>query len=110
MVSEMKKTIQSQNPKVIQALKKLFLKGYSSLISIILFFSIFLTGWGNNAVALSPESNGDNPLQIIIEPSDTNEEIVDQEIKTPINEIVENNYPDLGDDQVFPFAAGLDSY
>ncbi len=42
--------------------------------------------------------------------SDSFEENVDLNISQQNQEESFDNYPDLGDDQVFPFVAGLDSY
>ena len=51
--------------------------------------------------ALSVEANGNNPLGIVIEPSQ------ESQTNQPVDKA---DYPDLGSDQVFPFVAGLDSY
>ena len=55
------------------------------------------------ASALSESSNGDNPLEIVIEPS--------LETKGTIQEEMPNKDTDMydifGDEQVFPFVAGL---
>ncbi len=80
------------------------------VMSIVLIASTFFL-LPTDAKALSPEANGDNPLQIVIEKSDDNSSLkIDEMAESPIDESRTNNYPDLGDDQVFPFAAGLDSY
>ena len=58
------------------------------------------------ADAISKAENGDNPLGIIIEPSKDNQSSEKKEVSRD-----ELDMHDLfGDDQVFPFAAGLDSY
>ena len=54
---------------------------------------------------LSEESNGDNPLRIVIKPSSEEEERA--ESNEPINKIQNSQYPDLGSEQVFPFEPGL---
>ncbi len=53
------------------------------------------------------ELNEDNPLQIVVVPIEGSQES-GPEKSIDEDEIAE--YPDLGSDQVFPFAAGLDSY
>ena len=69
-------------------------------ISSIIFLGI------HSAYALSNEANGDNPLKIVIEKSTDNANMDDK----TIDEFNVRERPDLGDDQVFPFVAGLDSY
>ncbi|ABX08563.1 hypothetical protein [Prochlorococcus marinus] len=74
-------------------------------LSIALIYSIFFVEVAStNALekSLSQEANGDNPLGIVIEQAEDNE---DMNTNPDIA-----NYPDLGSDQVFPFVAGLDSY
>ncbi len=58
-------------------------------------------GWTPpNEDSISLEDNGENPLGIVIEPSKNDS----------MDRMNIDQYPDLGSDQVFPFAAGLDSY
>ena len=80
-----------------------------ALLSVTLFSCALFTSF-SCVHALSPEANGDNSLQIVIEPSENNEKTSAEELASPNSQIQTNPYPDLGDDQVFPFAAGLDSY
>jgi len=76
------------------------------VISLVLTSILPVIDVGASAPQLSKESNGDNPLQIVIVPSD--QEKTTDSLGT---EIYKNNkkdtYPDLGDEQVFPFVAGL---
>jgi len=88
-------------------LKKIFRAASYAVLPIILT-SILLLGW-TTLDALSSSSNGDNPLKIVIEPVLENQTLVDEEMEEPIDGTYKG-YPDLGDDQVFPFVAGLDSY
>ena len=97
-------------------LKKSLKRISFAVLSLFLVFSIILTlptktnslvkGWStpNNEESLSPESKGDNPLRIVIEES---EEDQDTDDNISINQSKTKNYPDLGSPQVFPFEAGL---
>ena len=76
------------------------------ILSIPIIFSIFFVGL-TSVQALSPDSNGQNPLKIVIEPSEENQSL---DSESSMDEIKMGGIPDLGDDQVFPFVAGLDSY
>ncbi len=105
----MKHSIKWQGSMPNTGLKKLFNHLSFAVISIFLISSIFSSGLGK-AYALSPESNGDNSLQIVIEPSNDSASMDNKGIDSSPSEKNNGNYPDLGDDQVFPFAAGLDSY
>ena len=87
-------------------LKKMFGVLSHLILSIPIICSIFLVGL-NSVEALSPESNGQNPLKIVIEPSEENQSL---DPENSMDEIKIGGIPDLGDDQVFPFVAGLDSY
>ncbi len=87
-------------------LSKIFRIASHLMLPITLIFSVLIIGL-TSVDALSPESDGNNPLKIVIEPSGEklgidNEKSMDQNKMSGI--------PDLGDDQVFPFVAGLDSY
>ncbi len=73
--------------------------------SILVFGLVLLTGL-SGVVALSQDANGDNPLQIVIERSEDNEELNNS--KTSNNEI---NMDDLlGAEQIFPFEPGLGNH
>ena len=87
-------------------LKKMFGVLLHLILSIPIICSIFVVGL-NSVDALSPDSNGQNPLKIVIEPSEENQSL---EPENSVDEIKMGGIPDLGDDQVFPFVAGLDSY
>ena len=90
-------------------MQKLFRFASFAIISIIFVFSLLVVstrsealvkGWTPSDLeegSLSSDSNGDNPLGIVIEPS-----VNDQ------NDVInKSNYPDLGSEQVFPFEPGL---
>ena len=87
-------------------LKKLFGILSHLILSIPIICSIFFVGL-NSVEALSPDANGQNPLKIVIEPSEENQSL---DPENSMDEIKMGGIPDLGDDQVFPFVAGLDSY
>tara|TARA_Y100001968_G_scaffold262614_1_gene250960 strand:- start:2224 stop:2502 length:279 start_codon:yes stop_codon:yes gene_type:complete len=75
-------------------------------ISIATICIVLLTLFTNltTAIAVYEGDNGDNPLQIVIEPSETNENIENDNTKI---EMKMSEYPDLGSEQVFPFEAGF---
>ncbi len=105
----MNKLVRMETFMVSQVLKAI-LKSASFLIASLALISILLTAAiPVNALedSLSPESNGDNPLGIVIERSDDSNI---SGIEKTTGEIKASKYPDLGDDQVFPFIAGLDSF
>ena len=58
-----------------------------------------------NDMDLEAGDPGNNPLNIVIEPS-----LQNKNGENEMNEMKMSEYPDLGDDQVFPFIAGLDSF
>ncbi len=68
-----------------------------SLICLMIFVGF------NSVAALSQDVNGETSPKIAIVPSEEN-----QRKDEGTNMI--GGIPDLGDDQVFPFVAGLDSY
>tara|TARA_B100000700_G_C14686223_1_gene687700 strand:- start:144 stop:428 length:285 start_codon:yes stop_codon:yes gene_type:complete len=77
------------------------------LLVISLFFvATFLIGSVAVVAADSGDNgdNGDNPLQIVIEPSDNS---LNNESELGEKENISSEYPDLGDEQVFPFVAGF---
>ncbi len=86
-------------------LRGIFKTSFSILLSVFSFPLILLTGIDIDMVnALSPESaNGDNPLGIIIEPSD-NEQTFNYEGNTSDEMTMEEIF---GSEQVFPFEAGF---
>ncbi len=95
-------------------LKKIYTFASFAISSIVLISSILLTVSPNaNAIntlksnvsfsSLSPADDAE--LDISIDPSDQESSLITQN-----NYNDESSYPDLGDDQVFPFVAGLDSY
>ena len=67
-----------------------------SLICLMIFVGF------NSVAALSQDENGETSLKIPIEPAEENQS---KDERTNMSGI-----PDLGDDLVFPFVAGLDSY
>ena len=87
-------------------LKKMFGILSHLILSIPIVCSIVVVGL-TSVDALSPESNGQNPLKIVIEPSEEKQSL---DSENSMDEIKMGGIPDLGDDQVFPFVAGLDSY
>lgn len=76
------------------------------ILALPIICSIFFVGL-YSVEALSPDSNGQNPLKIVIEPSEEKQSL---DPENSMDEIKIGGIPDLGDDQVFPFVAGLDSY
>ena len=90
-------------------LTKTYRKISLMIFSAILLSSVLLTSF-SSVNALSPEANGDNPLKIVIEPSLSKEKNFSEDMESSKPQNQTTQYPDLGDDQVFPFAAGLDSY
>ena len=92
-----------------------FLRSISfAVLSIVVISSVLLIattktealikGWSPPDETLSPEANGDNPLGIVIEPSDEDATLEKNNSKGEINKM---KYPDLGSEQVFPFEPGL---
>ncbi len=74
----------------------------SIIITVPIAADAIVKGWTPpEEQSLSPEASGNNPLKIVIVPSEDNEESK-LEQKT-------SNYPDLGSEQVFPFEPGLGS-
>ncbi len=88
-------------------LKKIFGIARHLILSIPLICAISFFGWNSAVDALSPASNGDNPLKIVIEPTEEKQSADKGNSEDRLNM---GSIPDLGDDQVFPFVAGLDSY
>ena len=82
----------------------------SILICLILFSkastsNALVKGWSTpEDESSSLESNGNNPLKIVIVPSEENQKTIDEK---PTQKSDKSTYPDLGSDQVFPFVAGL---
>ena len=88
----------------------------ASYAVLTMAFSLILIAWPSTSDALvkgwtpiteeelSTGNDGDNPLGIVIVPSEENQTVDDQ---ISLGGIDENRYPDLGSDQVFPFVAGL---
>tara|TARA_Y100001968_G_C19220718_1_gene649576 strand:+ start:602 stop:877 length:276 start_codon:yes stop_codon:yes gene_type:complete len=83
-------------------LKKIYSFIFQAICSLSVLTLIILNTSPNN-FAMASEDNGDNPLKIVIEKSSDAMAIDDQQIE---KENI-NNYPDLGDEQVFPFVAGF---
>ena len=88
-------------------LKKIFRT--LSMVVLPLFFIVSILSVDAltaSATDISEVNLGDDPFQPLIEKSNENADATngEQDIRK------EGQYPDLGDDQVFPFLAGLDSY
>ncbi len=80
-------------------------KIFKIVISISLSFSLlFLL-----PLTVKAMDSSDNPLEIIIEPSDKSFSSDPEDLTEETNKGISSEYPDLGDDQVFPFIAGLGS-
>ena len=92
---------------------KIFKVTRSIVLSIALISLILFSGW-DRAAAVKDLSfisdKADNSLQMPIEQSDSNQMMGTDFEEEPIEDNQMTNYPDLGDAQVFPFVAGLDSY
>ena len=82
-------------------LKKILKISSNLTLSLSLICLMIFVGF-NSVAALSQDLNGETSLKIAIKPSEENQSKDDG---TNLSVI-----PDLGDDQVFPFVAGLDSY
>ena len=83
---------------------------YISLFPIFLIYSISLSAAAQSHALSAQEKSLEDSLQIVIEPSQDDSEINNDEPVESTPKMSSKGYPDLGDDQVFPFAAGLDSY
>ncbi len=84
-------------PKILQALRL-------TLFSIVLFLTLFVAGIRADDFSLG--DNDDNSLELVRETMDEKHNSESDNIA-----IDQMNMKELfGDDQVFPFAAGLDSY
>ena len=90
-------------------LKKI-VRGLSATIVSILLFSNILFAFPSLAKASSADDIRENPIHNVIEASPDNQEIVNNPIDPEKAKPNPSEYPDLGDEQVFPFVAGLDSY
>ena len=85
-------------------ISKIYTAASLFLLSTILTLIVFTGTGSSEAVDLSKESNGDNPLKIVIKPAEDNQNQDNTEMDAiKIDEL-------FGSDQVFPFVAGLDSY
>ena len=82
-------------------IKKVFKRSCHAIASIVLICSILLAPWVNS-MAIAEDDNGDNPLKIVILPSEENEakKDADQNQDIDIDEM-------FGSEQVFPFEAGF---
>ncbi len=95
-----------------QILKSIFKSTFLLIFSIALFSLTFIGSLSVKALEESPltEVNGENTLEVIIDPVSNTQLESDEKLETTNTEKGMNSYPDLGDDQIFPFVAGLDSY
>ena len=83
----------------------------SIILSIALICLLLLPGWDTLEAAQDSASMADKAeSNIAFDPSDASQRIDNEPEEGPIEEEQMSNYPDLGDAQVFPFVAGLDSY
>ena len=87
-------------------------------LSIFLILSINLNGPEiSNAiepfkldVAFSAIGIDDEKTSMSLDPIEQNSDLTSKQNEDLNQSVDETRYPDLGDDQVFPFVAGLDSY
>ena len=97
----------------ILGLKNIFSSASLLLASVVFIISIFL-GFSNVSATeesmVDIQSNSYNPKEMVVATAKDGN-IIENENSKPFNDGKDReNYPDLGDDQVFPFVAGLDSY
>ncbi len=76
--------------KILKALRITFLTIF------LTFYSLFLNVSPAISAQMNPDSNGDNSMGIVIEESSVN-----------LDGSETSAYPDLGDDQAFPFIPGF---
>ncbi len=86
--------------------EKIFRIAFNLMLSAALFLPILIMGV-SSVSALSSEASGNNPLKIVIEPSEGQQSL---DNNNSVDDSRNSGMPDLGDDQVFPFVAGLDAY
>ena len=83
------------------------------LVSVVFITSIFL-GFSNVSATeesmVDVQSNSYNPKEMVVATTEDGNIIENENTKSFKDGKSRENYPDLGDDQVFPFVAGLDSY
>ena len=89
----------------------------ATLPLIIMVFSILLNLSGHASklsAAVESQSeiqiNSENPLNSTDRSSELNTNSKRDADSSQTSRSLSNGFPDLGDDQVFPFVAGLDSY
>ena len=81
-------------------------KRVASLLTIVMVsFLAFLFGPTSSVLALSAESNGDNPLEIVIVPSDDTEMVDSQENNQQNQELTMEQI--FAAEQVFPLVTGF---
>ena len=93
-------------------LKKIYKIASSAILTIVLFSSIMFIG-STSAYAIENLKLNESFAAVNIdeEQSVQSVETSEQENNLTYQESEsDSRYPDLGDDQVFPFVAGLDSY
>ncbi len=103
----MKKQIHYYKSIVEVVIKRFFISAFFTSLILIFFAATNTTMALDEHLELSSSANGNNPLGIVIEPSNGEK---GKSKPNNMNKMTTSGYPDLGDDQVFPFAAGLDSY
>ena len=84
------------------------------MISIVLITGLFIGHSRVEAIEEFPstENNERNSLETVNDTADNKKELEDDDkgLESSMGRKTISSYPDLGDDQVFPFVAGLDSY
>ena len=95
-----------------QILEAIFNFTFLSIISIALFSAMFIGSTSVKALDDSSltEFSSANALEIVMDQTNNTQIESDEDLDTTSTERDISPYPDLGDDQVFPFVAGLDSY
>ena len=91
-------------------LKSIYKSSIVLLLPIVFILLIFLGPITSSGIddSSNSEDDGNNPLGIVITSADDKENI-STKIKPEEDQRKVSKYPDLGDDQVFPFVAGLGS-
>ena len=106
----MKEQNEWQNPSIDQLLKKIYTFISLKVLPIILIFTISPTFTSAEPLEEISERENSSIENIIVDTSKENQKIDSTEMGDPESKVSAGNYPDLGDAQVFPFVAGLDSY
>ncbi len=107
----MKKRLGCSKLSIIQMRNTIFKRILLAMLSL----TLVIMGIGITYVDAAQEFpldniGNENPLEIMIDPSNNPQSENNEDIKLSAEGTESSAYPDLGDDQVFPFVAGLDSY